>query len=136
MIRIAQILDFDTLSQHTFSLTVGVRDAAGHTASQPITIHLLNINDNEPVFSSPHPSGSSIKSIPETISAETSIYKVQADDADGDIVTYNLISQNPDAKFRLDGQTLKTTGALDYETGSRSYNLTFRLVALKSNKTY
>ena len=51
MIRTKQVLDYETATQTTFTLTVTVRDVADHSATQQITISLQNINDNTPEFS-------------------------------------------------------------------------------------
>ena len=124
-ISVSQVLDYDTATQITFNLLVTVRDAAGHTATQPITVNLLNINDNAPVFINALADGSGIKNIPETMPVDTSIYKIEAEDADGDTVSVDLVAQTPADMFTFDGTTLRTTEMFDFETGPNSFTLTF-----------
>ena len=44
-------LNYDTATKTEFVLTVTVTDRAGQSATQTVTINLLGINDNSPVFS-------------------------------------------------------------------------------------
>ena len=125
VISVSEQLDFETVTQTTFNLIVTVRDAAGHTTSQPITVNLLNTNDNQPAFINALVGGSGTKNIPETTPAGTSIYKVEAEDADGDVVSIDLVTQTPVDNFTFDGTTVRTAAEFDFETGPTSYTLTF-----------
>ena len=125
IISVSQQIDFETATQTTFHLIVTVRDAAGHTTSQPITVNLLNINDNQPVFINALVGGSGNKNIPETTPAGTSIYKVEDEDADGDAVSIDLVTQTPPDMFTFDGTTVRTATEFDFETGLTSFTLTF-----------
>ena len=127
-IKTTQILDYETAEKTTFILNVKVKDTAEHTATQTITINLRNINDNQPIFTRPLPDGSITKDIPETIGTGTSIYGLEARDADGDTITYSLLGQEPavPALFILTGTTVRTDGKLDFENGLTSVRLTFR----------
>ena len=78
---------------------------------------LLNINDNAPAFINTLDSGSGIKNITETTPKDTSIYRIEAEDADGDAVSIDLVAQIPAGMFTFDGTTLWTTDVFDYETG-------------------
>ena len=129
-ITTTHVLDYDApSSKTTFTLSLTVRDTAGHAATQEITIHLNNIDDNKPLFISPKPDGNSIKRIPESTATDMHIYTIEADDADGESfgsTTYDLISQDPEERFRLFGTTVLTDGTFDYESGLDTFTLTFR----------
>ena len=86
---------------------------------------LLNINDNAPAFINTLASGSGIKDITETTPKDTSIYRIEAEDADGDAVSIDLVAQIPAGMFSFDGTTLWTTDVFDYETGPIYFTLTF-----------
>ena len=123
-LKASQLLDYDTLTQTTFYTTLTVTDAADHSATATITINLLPINDNLPVFIKPHPSGVDTVVVPESKGAGSDIYTVQAKDGDGDQVTYEL--DDPSNMFTLIGTVLRTKSALDFESQPSMYTLTFR----------
>ena len=89
-------------------------------------MNLRNINDNEPVFLNAISTGSDTKQIPETIAVDTSVYKIEAGDADGDSVSVALVEQTPAGGFTFDGTILRTAQMFDYEAGPNSYTLTFK----------
>ena len=92
-------------------------------------MNLLNINDNAPTFINALAGGSgTVKNITETTPTGASIYRIEADDADGDVVSIDLVAQAPASMFTFDGTTLQTTGLFDFETGPKSFELTFKLV--------
>ena len=102
-----------------------MRDAADHFASATITINLKPVNDNSPIFIFPDPTGISTILVPETTQVGTVIYNVEAEDADGDDIDYEL--NDPSDMFVLVGATMRTKTILDFESGpSSSYTLTFR----------
>ena len=81
-----------------------------------------------PTFISPDPGGSVLEVL-ETPLPSIHIYTVEAQDADGGNITYELIATGPAQQlFALEDTSLMTNGSLDYETMSRLYLLTIRLV--------
>ena len=52
IITTTQVMDFETASQTTFLLTLTVVDSANNADTAILTVNLLNVNDNAPVFSS------------------------------------------------------------------------------------
>ena len=130
VITTAQVLDFETTTHTTFFLTISVTDEVGHSATQAIAIALLNINDNVLTFINPPSSGGSSKNIPESTNVGTPIYTIEAEDADveEDGINYFIVGQDPESPlmFYLDGQTLTTSAAFDYDEGPKSYRVTFK----------
>ena len=121
-------LDYETLTKTTFWVTLTVRDVADHSATQLLTINVMNIDDNGPVFTNPLQTGASVKTLPETIAQGTSVYRITANDADGDTVSYQMESQNPatPVRFTLIGSDVRTMNIFDFETEPTAYTLTFR----------
>lgn len=125
------------MTKTIFVLTLTVRDKAAHSATQTITITVQNVNDNSPVFIRPLSSGTSTKAIPETTQFGDIIYTLEAIDADGNDLTFYLITQDPNVpsnRFKLVGSTLQANDEFDFETEPTSYRLTFRYTSLKYSK--
>ena len=122
------MLDYESLTSAIFFLTITVTDAADHETDKDITIKVRNINDNPLTFNRPMSSGGTTVSVSETASLATNIYTLEAEDADGGDIGYQLISQDPSdtTMFRLNGDKLSTDGAFDFENGPRTYTLTFK----------
>ena len=79
-----------------------------------------------PTFISPDPGGSVLEVL-ETPLPSIHIYTVEAQDADGGNITYELIASDPTQQlFVLEDASLRTDGTLDYETMPTSYLLTIR----------
>ena len=127
-IRTAQVLDFESMTTATFFLTVTVTDLVDHETEKQIAITLRNINDNPLTFTRPLSSGGTTVSVSETASLAMKIYTLEAEDVDGGDIGYQLISQDPSdtIMFRLNGDKLSTDGAFDFESGPRTYTLTFK----------
>ncbi|WP_157961292.1 cadherin domain-containing protein [Microvirga flavescens] len=85
-------------------------------------IRLLQFSDTTVALwnAAPTALGLSTNVVPEDALSDTIVARLSAFDADGDALTYSLVSDGP---FRLDGNSLVLTGSLDYETRS-SHNLT------------
>ena len=128
VIRTAQVLDYESVTTTTFFLTVTVTDLAGHETEEDIAISLRNINDNPLTFIKPPSSGGTAISVSETVSIATNIYTLEAVDNDGGNIVYQLVSQVPPdvTMFELNGDTVSTSGEFDFETGPRTYTLTFK----------
>ena len=52
IVTTTQVLDYETASKTTFLLTLTVEDSANNADTAILTVHLINVNDNAPVFSS------------------------------------------------------------------------------------
>ena len=52
IVKTTKVLDFETASQTTFLLTLKVEDSANNADTAILTVNLINVNDNAPVFSS------------------------------------------------------------------------------------
>jgi hypothetical protein len=110
-------LDYETIK--TFSLTIQVNDGV-HTTETLATIHLNNLNDNKPVAED------AVFNVDENVPNWTVIGKVNASDADGDTLRYQIVSGNEDGAFTINASTGEITVAdsrqLDYER-NKSYQL-------------
>ena len=78
--------------------------AGGQSVSQSITVTVININDNRPVFTS-----AGAFSVPENV---TAVATLAASDADGDVVVYALSVGADGARFAIDA----TSGNLIFKT--------------------
>ena len=126
-IKNKQVLDYETAFKKFFSLTVTVHDLVHNAASQQISITLANINDNLPLFVNPLSSEINTKEIAEGTESDTEIYTLLARDADGDNITYSLVSQTPadPPGFELRDTKVYTTTVFDYEQDPISYDFIF-----------
>ena len=73
----------------------------------------------------PLSSETNTKEIAEGTEVDTEMYTLLARDADGDDITYSLVSQTPLSGFVLRDTKLYTTTVFDYEQGPTSYELIF-----------
>ncbi len=87
-------------------------------------IRFLKFNDKTEILynTAPDSIGLSTKVLAETAQVNTPVISLSARDADGDALTYSLV--DPSGTFRLDGNTLVLTKALDYESGARQVTVT------------
>ncbi|XP_077984865.1 protocadherin Fat 4-like [Glandiceps talaboti] len=104
-------------------LTLKIKAADGgspsRTATSDISITVTNLNDNEPSCTSL----SYTANIGELSAVGTSVAQLTCTDADGDTLTYTLISTD----FTVDATGLVEVAAgnsIDYESGTTSYSLT------------
>ena len=102
----------DYESKTSYSIIVTATDGT-NSATQEVTISILNVNDNAPVITS-----SSSFSIDEN---ETSIGTVTATDADGSSITYSI--DNSSMNINASSGVLSFNSAPDFETKS-SYSAT------------
>lgn len=114
-------LDYETIK--SFTLTVQVSDGT-HTATTTVNIHLNNVNDNLPVAES------ATLALDENSANGTKVGTVTASDADGEPLSYHIVSGNEAGAFAMDTATGKITVAdsskLDYEM-NQTYTLTVRV---------
>ena len=115
-------LDYET--KNRFSVVVGTTDGKNNSRYIAVTVNVINLNDNLPVFTD---EGSATRSIPENTASGNNIgAPVSATDADGDTLRYSLSGDDASA-FSINRTTgqLRTRAALDYETKS-TYNFRVR----------
>ncbi|MFS0862184.1 cadherin domain-containing protein [Fredinandcohnia sp. 179-A 10B2 NHS] len=111
-------LDFEKSNE--FSLTIQVSDGT-NVAETIVTITLTNVNDNVPIIDS------TVFSVDENEENGTEVGQIVANDADGDTLTYRIISGNESGAFGISDVTgtitVTDTNLLDYE-GQQTFNLT------------
>ncbi|RXN06608.1 protocadherin-23 [Labeo rohita] len=122
---VGQIVICDTLNREatdTYSLTVTVTDRGTPplNSSAVVSVKVLDINDNAPVFSSPEYH----VQVTENSPLGTALIQISAYDPDlgaNGTVTYNIISGNSRGLFRIDSSTgiLEVNGTLDYEEDTK-----------------
>ena len=93
----------DSGTDNIYNLAITATDTIGKQASQSLTISVNNLNDNQPQFNL----NSSAFSTPENSTAVTTI---AATDADGDDLSFSLISTTDSSHFTLD----PASGALSF----------------------
>ena len=112
-------ISFDYESKSTYHVILNISDHGINPKRletlQSLTIHINNLNDNEPKFEQENYSFQLAENLP----IETFIGQVKAIDFDGDtIIHYELTSMENEDLFRIDFLTgqLYTKSILDYET--------------------
>ena len=116
------LLDFETIPEYT--LLVRAEDTT-HSVEANVTIRLININDNDPIFNPVR----YVKSIAENWRQGGEFLNLTATDKDDfGGLTYTIVSGNTDSKFTLEPASgkLRVAGGLDRETID-FYNLTVRV---------
>ena len=116
------LLDFETIPEYI--LLVRAEDTT-HSVEVNVTIRLVNINDNDPIFNPAHYA----KSIAENWRQGDEFLNLTASDKDDfGGLTYTIVSGNTDSKFTLEPASgkLRVAGGLDRET-TDFYNLTVRV---------
>ncbi|XP_039549970.1 protocadherin-23 [Pimephales promelas] len=122
---VGQLVLCDTLDQETtdtYSLTVTVTDRGTPplNSSAAVSIKVLDINDNAPIFNSPEYH----VQVTENRPVGTALIRISAYDPDlgaNGTVTYNIISGNSKGLIRMDSATgvLEVNGTLDYEENKK-----------------
>ncbi len=122
---VGQIVLCDTLNREatdTYLLTVTVTDRGTPplNSSTVVSVKVLDINDNAPVFSIPEYHAQVTENSP----LGTALIYISAYDPDvgeNGTVTYNIISGNSRGLIRVDSSTgiLEVNGTLDYEEDSK-----------------
>jgi len=110
-------IDYETLN--TYSLTVEVNDGL-HQSTGIITINLLNINDETPIFTN------ATTSISESLATGMQVIQTIANDPDGaTLFEYSILSGNSNLAFNIDPNTglITVAKSLDFET-LNNYKLT------------
>ncbi|MEQ8473393.1 MAG: cadherin domain-containing protein [Marinoscillum sp.] len=115
MVLTESALDFETTP--VFNLAVEVNDGNGGIASATITINLEDVDES--TNTAPSISNQSF-TIAENSPSGTSVGTVQANDEDGDALTFSILSGNTGDAFAINETTgeltVLTQSALDFET--------------------
>ena len=120
VISTAQSLDYE--AQEVYQFSIGATDQGSRTSATTVTITVLDVNDNPPIFSQ------SVYSVtvPEDIAIGTVILIIAVTDADSSTntqISLSITSGNDNGDFLLDSDLLFTGKSLDRET-TASYELT------------
>ena len=101
----------DSDADNIYNLTITATDSMAKQAQQSLTISVNNLNDNPPQFAL----ASSTFAIPEN---STAVATIAAADADGDALTFSLISTTDSSHFTIDPTSgaLAFTSAPDFES--------------------
>lgn len=104
--------------------TYTVRDSAGQTSAASVSVVVEQVND------APVVSEVTTSTVLESATGGTSVAQIVAEDLEGDVLSYEIISGNEDDLFEIDGATgevrLAADAELDYETAT-SHNLEVRV---------
>jgi hypothetical protein len=114
-------LDYETMKN--YALNIQVSDGT-HSADVAVTINLSNLNDNSPVVKAGE------ISVDENSGNGSVVGKIDASDADGDTLSFQMIDGNEEGAFALNpaiGEiTVADASQLDYET-IQSFKLTVQV---------
>ncbi len=112
VVKTAGVIDYETLSQTTYSLTVEASDGT-LTDDATITVNINNINDNTPVFND------QTVSLDENPSVDDIVATFNATDADNlGALTYSIVDGNTGNVFEISNDDIIVSAAelIDYET--------------------
>ena len=101
----------DNGKDNTYELTITATDSIGKQAQQSLTISVNNLNDNSPQFAL-------ASSAFDVLENATAVATIAATDADGDDLSFSLISTTDSSHFTLDPASgaLSFNQAPDFET--------------------
>ncbi|KAJ8383115.1 hypothetical protein SKAU_G00038930 [Synaphobranchus kaupii] len=114
-------LDYETMS--LYRLTVQGSNMAGMASNATLLVHLMDENDNAPVFTQAHFAGVVSESAPlnsVVLTQDQSPLVIRATDADRDLnarLVYQIVEQFAQKYFAIDSSTgaIRTIVSLDYE---------------------
>jgi hypothetical protein len=121
LLTFATAPDYETKDSYTATVTVS---DGNNSVIQTITVNIVNLNDNVPIFIFPNPNGQTNINYQENSS--TSVLTPQVNDADGDTLTFDLIGTDA-GSFNINSQTGEITfkSSPDYEQ-KNTYSLGIR----------
>uniref|UniRef100_A0A8C9DUN0 Protocadherin-16 n=1 Tax=Prolemur simus TaxID=1328070 RepID=A0A8C9DUN0_PROSS len=113
-------LDFESMTQYNLTVAAADRGQPPRSSAVPVTVTILDVNDNPPVFTQ----ASYHVAVPEDTPVGAELLHVEASDADPGphgLVRFTLSSGDPSGLFELDESsgTLRLAHALDCETQAR-----------------
>ncbi|KAK3699950.1 hypothetical protein QZH41_016609, partial [Actinostola sp. cb2023] len=129
VIRTVKELDHDSIKNHHLSVRATDQGTPPLHSEVSVTIQVLDLNDNAPVFHIPNPG--QIR-VPENSPESTVFYNLTATDKDSDAngrLTYSIIGGEGDGLFVIDPLTglLRTNAKFDYEIKS-TYSLDVKVI--------
>ncbi|XP_062429972.1 protocadherin Fat 4 [Rhea pennata] len=124
-LTLAKPLDFELCRKHELTLTATDGGWVSRTGSCSVTVNVIDVNDNSPVFSPEDYFPNVLENAP----SGTTVIRLNATDADSGpnaVIAYAIQSSDSDL-FVIDPNTgtITTQGFLDYET-KQSYHLTVK----------
>ena len=127
LIRLRQLLDFETVRVHNFTVTATDNGFVRRSSSAQVIVNVLNVDERAPEFDGPCDA-----SFAET--DDTSVVTIcQASDTDiaggasGPLITYTIVSGNTDNTFSIDNNgRIRNIKPVDREVRSE-YSLTVRV---------
>uniref|UniRef100_A0A8C5P0V5 Protocadherin-16 n=1 Tax=Jaculus jaculus TaxID=51337 RepID=A0A8C5P0V5_JACJA len=113
-------LDFETLTQYNLTVVAADRGQPPRSSAVPVTVTVLDVNDNPPVFTQ----AAYRVAVPEDMPVGAELLHVEASDADPGphgLVRFTLSSGDPLGLFELDESSgaLRLAHPLDCETQAR-----------------
>ncbi|XP_035292928.1 protocadherin-16 isoform X1 [Cricetulus griseus] len=113
-------LDFESLTQYNLTVAAADRGQPPRSSAVPVTVTVLDVNDNPPVFTQ----ASYRVTVPEDMPVGAELLHVEASDADPGphgLVRFTLSSGDPLGLFELDENSgaLRLAHPLDCETQAR-----------------
>ena len=114
-------LDYESVSSH--SVTLRASDGQLDT-DQTYTVYIGNTNDS-PVLTVSMVAGTIDNPLAENTAIDTTVANLSATDADGDSLTFSLVSQTVEGMFAMNGSSLVLTSSLDYEA-NQSHTVVLR----------
>ncbi|XP_055990500.1 protocadherin Fat 4 [Sorex fumeus] len=125
VLSLARPLDYELSPQHELTVLATDGGWAARTGSCRVTVHVVDVNDNAPVFQPAEYSPSVLENAP----SGTTVLRLNATDADSGVnaVTAYALQASDSDLFVVDPNTgvLTTQGFLDFEA-QQSYRLTVK----------
>ncbi|XP_068940665.1 cadherin-related family member 3-like, partial [Petaurus breviceps papuanus] len=118
-------LDFETVASYT--LVIYARDSGGNSASQTISIQIVDVNE-PPAFVGSLAQVDQVTEIyiPEDAAVGTILYRVRTNDPENAALKYFISPEN--AGFAVDNiGTISTTMTLDFNRGPKSFSLVIKV---------
>ncbi|XP_062598426.1 protein dachsous-like [Saccostrea cucullata] len=100
-ITLQKALDYEQVVMYHLHVEASDQGKAPRTSTLNLTIKVLNVNDNSPVFSA----SQYVFNVSESAAVQSNIDRIQATDLDGDIVSYSLRDSMYQNLFGIDSST-------------------------------
>ena len=96
-IHTATPLDYETTSSYILTVTAKDGGSPANSATAQVNITVLNVDDNVPVFQT----SSQVSKIREDVAVGTRVVRLNATDADGNELTFDILSGNKGSAFEI-----------------------------------
>lgn len=126
-IHTATPLDYETTSSYILTVTAKDGGSPPNSASAKVNITIVNVDDNVPVFVT----SSQVSKIREDVAIGTRVVRLNATDADGNDLVFDIVSGNTGGAFAIHNASglITVAAKLDRET-TEEY-----IVAVKATDT-